>query len=137
MKYVKKCQNAKEKNLNGPKIGLIYAEYNCLALCVTVFFRHVTYFLLCVRIIALHHLCPCPSGVFCASHTHIVSVIQLTPSSRCTVAAIWCNTISEVKGHSHHAAGRRMQIAGVFQHVAHQLPTFIIIFDDIFSDASK
>jgi len=75
----------KKKHINCPKIGLIYAEYNCLPLCVWLWH----FFLLSVRIIALRRLFPCPSGLFWASHTHththtdIMSVIQLTPSSRC------------------------------------------------------
>lgn len=74
MKIMSEC-----KRKNVPKIGFIYAEYNSLSLCVIVFLRHVTRFLLSVRIIALHHFFACPSGVFCASHTLIVLVIQLTP----------------------------------------------------------
>jgi len=56
----------KKKHINCPKIGLIYAEYNCLPLCVWLWH----FFLLSVRIIALRRLFPCPSGLFWASHTH-------------------------------------------------------------------
>lgn len=122
---------------NAPEIGFIYAEYNSLSLCVSVFLRHVTRFLLSVRIIVLRRFLACPSGVFCASHTLIVLVIQLNPPPAALLLPY---------GATHGLRGQRsLPSCSRVPHAHWELIGYrsvlgerhFIIFDDIFSDAPK